>query len=61
MKKVTITSKDITAKQWSNLLLELNLIPLNYVNTDPFSSATMKVTTVKNNRKRVNGYEYIKA
>ena len=38
-----------------------NLIPLNYVNTDPFSSATIKVTTVKNNRKRVNGYEYIKA
>tara|TARA_B100000780_G_C20896611_1_gene356818 strand:- start:342 stop:530 length:189 start_codon:yes stop_codon:yes gene_type:complete len=26
MKKLTITSKDITAKQWSNLLLELNLI-----------------------------------
>ena len=26
MKKVTITSKDITAKQWSNLLLELNLV-----------------------------------
>jgi hypothetical protein len=26
MKKVTITSKDISQKQWSNLLLELNLI-----------------------------------
>ena len=26
MKKVIITSKDITPKQWSNLLLELNLI-----------------------------------
>ena len=26
MKKVTITSKDISAKQWSSLLLELNLI-----------------------------------
>ena len=26
MKKVTITSKDITAKQWTNLMLELNLI-----------------------------------
>ena len=25
-KKLTITSKDITHKQWSNLLLELNLI-----------------------------------
>ena len=26
MKKVTITSKDITTKQWTNLLLELNLM-----------------------------------
>jgi hypothetical protein len=26
MKKITITSKDITQKQWSNLILELNLI-----------------------------------
>ena len=26
MKKVIITSKDITPKQWSNLLIELNLI-----------------------------------
>ena len=25
-KKVTISSKDITAKQWSTLLLELNLL-----------------------------------
>ena len=25
-KKLTITSKDITHKQWSNLVLELNLI-----------------------------------
>ena len=25
-KKITITSKDITQKQWSNLILELNLI-----------------------------------
>ena len=25
MKKVTISSKDISQKQWSNLLLELNL------------------------------------
>ena len=24
MKTVTITSKDISAKQWSNLMLELN-------------------------------------
>ena len=26
MKTVTITSKDISAKQWSNLILELNLM-----------------------------------
>ena len=26
MKKLTITSKDISAKQWSNLILELNLM-----------------------------------
>ena len=25
-KKLTITSKDITQKQWSNLILELNLV-----------------------------------
>jgi hypothetical protein len=26
MKKLTLVSKDITQKQWSNLVLELNLI-----------------------------------
>ena len=26
MKKLTITSKDITQKQWSNLVLEINLM-----------------------------------
>ena len=26
MKKVTITSKNISTKQWTNLILELNLI-----------------------------------
>ena len=26
MKKLTITSKDISQKQWSNLVLEINLI-----------------------------------
>ena len=26
MKKLTITSKDISQKQWSNLILELNLM-----------------------------------
>ena len=28
MKTLTLTSKDITQKQWSNLVLELNLIKL---------------------------------
>jgi|TARA_B110000971_G_C19650620_1_gene337677 hypothetical protein len=32
MKKVTITSKDISQKQWSNLLLELNLIKTAWKN-----------------------------
>jgi len=26
MKKITITSKDISQKQWSNLVIEINLI-----------------------------------
>ena len=26
MKRLTITSKNISAKQWSNLILELNLV-----------------------------------
>ena len=26
MKKITITSKDISQKQWTNLILELNLM-----------------------------------
>ena len=26
MKKLTITSKDISSKQWANLLLELNIM-----------------------------------
>ncbi len=32
MKKVTITSKNINQKQWSNLLLELNLIKTAWKN-----------------------------
>ena len=32
MRKVTITSKDINQKQWSNLLLELNLIKTAWKN-----------------------------
>jgi hypothetical protein len=58
-----------TANKWKKILEvenpvfknKLTLMPLNYVNTNPFSSATMEVTKVKNNRKRVNKYEYIEA
>ena len=37
MKKLTITSKDISQKQWSNLVLEMNLIKKawsSYANLD---------------------------
>ena len=57
-----------TANKWKKIVEftkpvfknKITLMPLNYVNSDPFSSATMKVTKVKNKRKRVNDYEYIK-
>ena len=32
MKKLTITSKNISQKQWSNLVLELNLIKKSWAN-----------------------------
>ena len=32
MKKITISSKNITLKQWSNLVLELNLIKKQWKN-----------------------------
>jgi len=38
MKRVTITSKDINPKQWSNLILELNLIAKSWR-----SFATLKI------------------
>jgi len=55
-----------TANKWKKILEvenpvfknKLTLMPLNHVNTDPFSSATMEVTKVKNNRKRIGSYEY---
>ena len=31
-KQLTITSKDISQKQWSNLILELNLIKKSWAN-----------------------------
>ena len=44
MKKVTITSKDISVKQWSNLLLELNLIKKAW---KPYATLEMQATGIK--------------
>ena len=44
MKKVTITSSNITSKQWSNLLLELNLIKKAW---KPYATLEMKATNLK--------------
>ena len=45
-KTVTITSKDISQKQWSNLLLELNLIKTawkNYAKLEIQASGLKKI------------------
>tara|TARA_R100000697_G_scaffold88704_1_gene100514 strand:+ start:658 stop:855 length:198 start_codon:yes stop_codon:yes gene_type:complete len=45
-KKLTITSKDITQKQWSNLILELNLIKKSwerYARIDLHGSGVKKI------------------
>ena len=45
-KKLTITSKDITQKQWSNLILELNLIKkawLSYASLDLQGAGVKKI------------------
>ena len=44
MKKVTITSKDISTKQWTNLLLELNLIKKAW---KPYATLEMQATNLK--------------
>ena len=43
-KKLTITSKDITQKQWSNLILELNLIKKAW---SSYATLNMQGTGVK--------------
>ena len=43
-KKLTITSKDITHKQWSNLILELNLIKKSWA---PYATLNLQATGVK--------------
>ena len=45
-KKLTITSKDISQKQWSNLILELNLIKKawsSYADLDLQGSGVKKI------------------
>ena len=43
-KKITITSKNITQKQWSNLVLELNLIKKVW---SSFATLELQGTAVK--------------
>jgi len=43
-KKITITSKNITQKQWSNLVLELNLIKKAW---SSFATLELNGTNVK--------------
>ena len=45
MKTVTITSKDISTKQWSNLLLELNLIRKAW---KPYATLNLEARGLKN-------------
>jgi hypothetical protein len=44
MKKLTITSKNISHKQWTNLILELNLIKKSW---KPFASLEIQAPGIK--------------
>jgi hypothetical protein len=44
MKKVTISSKNINAKQWSNLILELNLMKKQW---KPFAELEIEAPGIK--------------
>tara|TARA_R110000751_G_scaffold8863_1_gene34372 strand:+ start:594 stop:776 length:183 start_codon:yes stop_codon:yes gene_type:complete len=44
MKKLTITSKDISHKQWTSLILELNLIKKSW---KPFASLEIQASGIK--------------
>ena len=44
MKKLTIVSKDITHKQWSNFVLEMNLIKKSW---SPYAKIELQGTGVK--------------
>jgi len=43
-KKLTITGKDISQKQWSNLILELNLIRKAWA---PYATITVQAPGIK--------------
>ena len=43
-KKVTITSKNISSKQWTNLLLELNLIKESW---SPYAKLELQASELK--------------
>jgi|TARA_B110000967_G_scaffold60165_1_gene61740 hypothetical protein len=60
MKKVTITSKDISQKQWSNLLLELNLIKTawkNYAKLEMQAPGLKKIIAAGQKTNEVNKEE----
>ena len=60
MKKVTITSKDISQKQWSNLLLELNLIKTawkNYAKLEMQAPGLKKIIAAGKKTNEVNKEE----
>ena len=60
MKKVTITSKDISQKQWSNLLLELNLIKTawkNYAKLEMQTPGLKKIIAAGQKTNEVNKEE----
>jgi len=44
LKKLTIVGKDITQKQWSNLVLELNLIKKSW---KPYANIEIQGTGIK--------------
>jgi|TARA_R110000751_G_scaffold99184_1_gene192570 hypothetical protein len=44
MKKITISSEDITPKQWTNLVLELNLIKKAW---KPYADLQLKAPNIK--------------
>ena len=46
MKKVTITSEDITPKQWSNFLLELNLMKKAW---KPYATLNLHAHSIRKN------------